>query len=108
MKNNRDGKRRVKGKIGLLESDQGLINKQIENTRNKGKVFDIHIKNTYRKIIKSMNFRGMLYIKVIFIEFLESYKCDSLEEARGKVKELKYNSMGPFSFKIFKDDEVVE
>ena len=41
-------------------------------------------------------------------EFLESYECGSLEEARGKVKELKYNSMGPFSFKIFKDDEVVE
>ena len=41
-------------------------------------------------------------------EFLESYKCDSLEEARGKVKELKYNSMGPFRFKIFKDDEEVE
>ena len=41
-------------------------------------------------------------------EFLESYECDSLEEARGKIKELKYNSMGPFRFKIFKDDEEVE
>lgn len=41
-------------------------------------------------------------------EFLEAYDCDSLEEARGKVKELKYNAMGPFSFKIFKDDEEIE
>ena len=41
-------------------------------------------------------------------EFLESYECGSLEEARGKVKELKYNYMGPFSFKIFKDEEEVE
>ena len=41
-------------------------------------------------------------------ELLESYECDSLGEARGKVKELKYNSMGSFSFKIFKDDEEVE
>ena len=43
-------------KLGLLESDQGLINKQIENTRNKSKVLDMHIKNTYRKIIKSIEF----------------------------------------------------
>ena len=46
----------LREKLGLLESDQGLINKQIENTRNKGKVLDMHIKNTYRKIIKSIEF----------------------------------------------------
>lgn len=42
----------LRGKL----SDQGLINKRIENTRNKGKVLDMHIKNTYRKIIKSIEF----------------------------------------------------
>ena len=36
----------LREKLGLLESDQGLINKQIENTRNKGKVLDMHIKST--------------------------------------------------------------
>ena len=46
----------LREKLGSLESDQGLINKQIENTRNKGKVLDMHIKNTYRKIIKSIEF----------------------------------------------------
>ena len=46
----------LREKLGLLESDQGLINKQIENTRNKSKVLDMHIKNTYRKIIKSIEF----------------------------------------------------
>ena len=46
----------LREKLGLLESDQGLINKQIENTRNQGKVLDMHIKNTYRKIIKSIEF----------------------------------------------------
>ena len=46
----------LREKLGLLELDQGLINKQIENTRNKGKVLDMHIKNTYRKIIKSIEF----------------------------------------------------
>ena len=46
----------LREKLGLLESDQGLINKQIENTRNKSKVLDMHIKNTYRKIIKSIKF----------------------------------------------------
>ena len=49
-------KDKLREKLGLLESDQGLINKQIENTRNKGKVLDMHIKNTYRKIIKSIEF----------------------------------------------------
>ena len=46
----------LREKLGLLELDQGLINKQIENTRNQGKVLDMHIKNTYRKIIKSIEF----------------------------------------------------
>ena len=46
----------LREKLGLLELDQGLINKQIENIRNKGKVLDMHIKNTYRKIIKSIEF----------------------------------------------------
>ena len=49
-------KDKLREKLGLLESDQGLINKQIENTRNKSKVLDVHIKNTYRKIIKSIEF----------------------------------------------------
>ena len=49
-------KEELREKLGLLESDQGLINKQIENTRNKSKVLDMHIKNTYRKIIKSIEF----------------------------------------------------
>lgn len=49
-------KEELREKLGLLESDQGLINKQIENIRNKGKVLDMHIKNTYRKIIKSIEF----------------------------------------------------
>ncbi|MDR2879724.1 MAG: site-specific DNA-methyltransferase [Fusobacteriales bacterium] len=49
-------KEELREKLGLLESDQGLINKQIENTRNQGKVLDMHIKNTYRKIIKSIEF----------------------------------------------------
>ena len=49
-------KEELREKLGLLESDQGLINKQIENTRNKSKVLDMHIKNTYRKIVKSIEF----------------------------------------------------
>ena len=36
-------------------------------------------------------------------KFLESYECNSLEGAKKMVKDLKYNSMGPFSFKIFLD-----
>ena len=52
----------LREKLGLLESDQGLINKQIENTRNKGKVLDMHIKNTYRKIIKSIEFQEECYV----------------------------------------------
>ena len=40
-------------------------------------------------------------------KFLESYECNSLEGGKKMVKDLKYNSMGPFSFKIFKDDEEV-
>lgn len=49
-------KEELRERLNLLESEQGLINKETENTRNKGKVLDIHIKNTYRKIIKSIEF----------------------------------------------------
>ncbi len=43
-------------KLNLLESEQGLLNKQIETTRNRGKLLDMHIKNMYRKVIKSIEF----------------------------------------------------
>ena len=46
----------LREKINLLESEQGLLNKQIETTRNRGQVLDRHIKNMYRKIIKSIEF----------------------------------------------------
>ena len=47
-------KAELREKINLLESEQGLLNKQIETTRNRGQVLDRHIKNMYRKIIKSI------------------------------------------------------
>lgn len=49
-------KKELREKINLLESEQGLLNKRIETTRNKGKVLGTHIKNMYRKIIKSIEF----------------------------------------------------
>ena len=49
-------KAELREKINLLESEQGLLNKQIETTRNRGQVLDRHIKNMYRKIIKSIEF----------------------------------------------------
>lgn len=49
-------KTELREKLNLLESEQGLLNKQIETTRNRGQVLDRHIKNIYRKIIKSIEF----------------------------------------------------
>ena len=49
-------KTELREKLNLLESEQGLLNKQIETTRNRGQVLDRHIKNMYRKIIKSIEF----------------------------------------------------
>ena len=49
-------KTELREKLNLLESEQGLLNKQIETTRNRGQVLDTHIKNMYRKIIKSIEF----------------------------------------------------
>ncbi len=49
-------KKELREKLNLLESEQGLLNKQIETTRNRGQVLDRHIKNMYRKIIKSIEF----------------------------------------------------
>ena len=46
----------LREKLNLLESEQGLLNKQIETTRNRGQVLNRHIKNMYRKIIKSIEF----------------------------------------------------
>ena len=46
----------LREKLNLVESEQGLLNKQIETTRNRGQVLDTHIKNMYRKIIKSIEF----------------------------------------------------
>ena len=46
----------LREKLNLVESEQGLLNKQIETTRNRGQVLDRHIKNMYRKIIKSIEF----------------------------------------------------
>ena len=49
-------KTELREKLNLVESEQGLLNKQIETTRNRGQVLDRHIKNMYRKIIKSIEF----------------------------------------------------
>ena len=49
-------KAELREKLNLVESEQGLLNKQIETTRNRGQVLDTHIKNMYRKIIKSIEF----------------------------------------------------
>ena len=49
-------KAELREKLNLVESEQGLLNKQIETTRNRGQVLDRHIKNMYRKIIKSIEF----------------------------------------------------
>ena len=49
-------KTELREKLNLLESEQGLLNKQIETTRNRGQVLDRHLKNMYRKIIKSIEF----------------------------------------------------
>ncbi len=49
-------KKELREKLNLLESEQGLLNKQIETTRNRGQVLGMHIKNMYRKIIKSIEF----------------------------------------------------
>lgn len=49
-------KEELRERLTLIESEQGLLNKQIETARNKGKVLDIQIKNIYRKIIKSIEF----------------------------------------------------
>ena len=49
-------KTELREKLNLVESEQGLLNKQIETTRNRGQVLDRHIKNIYRKIIKSIEF----------------------------------------------------
>ena len=49
-------KTELREKLNLVESEQGLLNKQIETTRNRGQVLDRHIKNMYRKIINSIEF----------------------------------------------------
>ena len=50
-------KTELREKLNLLESEQGLLNKQIETTRNRGQGLDTHIKNMYRKIMKSIEFQ---------------------------------------------------
>lgn len=49
-------KTELREKLNLVESEQGLLNKQIETTKNRGQVLDTHVKNMYRKIIKSIEF----------------------------------------------------
>ena len=49
-------KNEYREKIKKLESEQQLINKQIEFSGNKRKVYEANLQNAYKKIINSIEF----------------------------------------------------